>query len=329
MTISPLVATAAAPPLLRIREPDSLIAAVPHLLGFTPEQSLVVVLIDDTDVVVVARYDLAQVAAAKAAELFMGLLVQGRQHGATRAVALLYGPFLRARRVYQAVRRGLGQWLDFCLVVDLDQDCWWPGTARPTDPGIPLKPNPSVEAWARRHDWEPVGRRDQLGDELAPPRGSQEDRLIAVWAGIAAELPATESATTWSRYLAAPTADWSEADFVTAAQLVHRPELRDQLWLALTTEKADDYFAFWSQAVRCTPLEHRLLPLAVVGLIAWLSGRGGLFSVCHEECLTLAATGPVVDLLTLIRRHYVHPEMWSILKHSAQAAVDGHRILAG
>ena len=48
------------PPRVRITNPDEFAQIVPYLVGFTPEESLVIVVIDDHQVQVTARADLAE-----------------------------------------------------------------------------------------------------------------------------------------------------------------------------------------------------------------------------------------------------------------------------
>ncbi len=53
--------TATEQPSVTITGPAEMVGAVPYLLGFHPEQSLVIVGVDGTKVLVIARIDLADV----------------------------------------------------------------------------------------------------------------------------------------------------------------------------------------------------------------------------------------------------------------------------
>ena len=298
---------------LRLRTPDDVIAAVPHLFGFPPRDSLVALALAGGGVVLAARYDLADVM-AEPAPLLAGLLEQSRATDADQILALVYGGASRLREAGEEVVRGLAGQVGLCLLIDPDAGLWWRGDAPDRDPGQPLASSPAVETWARRHSRRAVvADRAALLDDLGPPRGRREEHLIALWAQAARSLadhPA-DGRRAMEAFVRAPTSTWSERDFVVAAVLAEAPGLRHLLWSALDRQTAERHFAFWSEVVRHTPLDHRVVPLAILGLIAWQIGEGALLSVCQEECVRLNPAAPVVGLLTDICHHGIHPDAWA------------------
>ena len=79
--------TATRPPLIRISDPAELIGAVPYLLGFHPHESLVIVGLAGTKVIVTARLDLAGVAHPRVLADCLDALRQG---DATKVVAVVF-----------------------------------------------------------------------------------------------------------------------------------------------------------------------------------------------------------------------------------------------
>ena len=74
-------------PTLRVRGPGDLAQAIPYLLGFHPEQSLVLVGLDRHMVTVTARFDLADVARAG---LLRDSVAGMRRGGANQFVGVVF-----------------------------------------------------------------------------------------------------------------------------------------------------------------------------------------------------------------------------------------------
>jgi hypothetical protein len=301
-------------PVLRLRDPGDVVAYVPHLFGFVPSDSLVLLVVAGRDLALAARLDLRAVLSAPPADLFTDLLWQGRVHGAGRVIAVVCAPQRRARRIHGIVRRGLGAWLDFCVVADYAAGFWWPGQAAGDAAGEPILADPALAEWSRRHGRTPVAAcRSDLLAGVRPPTGEREDELVALWAATEADLrerDPDEWLAAMDSYLAAPEAEWTDADYVTAGLLAHQGFVRDRLWRHVTRANARALFTFWSGVVRRTPPAQRVVPLAIAGLLAWQAGEGAMLSVIHEECRRLNPAAPVVGLLDAIRRRHVHPDAW-------------------
>lgn len=82
--------TTSTAPTLHIRGPLDLVAAVPYLLGFAPERSLVLIGLEDNRVIVTARMDLADVYDENERFLVEETLVALKRGGTTNLVALIY-----------------------------------------------------------------------------------------------------------------------------------------------------------------------------------------------------------------------------------------------
>jgi hypothetical protein len=302
------------PSPFRIRQPADLIALAPHLLGFAPVDSVVVLVFGGGRITTTARYDLSAVLALPPSELFAGLLALAQYHGGERLFTITYAPRGRARRARDRLRRGFGTWLDDALIVDPAQGRWWPAGAPMSDPGSPLPDGAAAAEWARQAGLSPVkAARERLLDDLAAPEGEAAARLLAAWTAVtdwAAQAPDRLRRHCFDAFLRAPDRDWTDADYLTAAVLVGDPALRDVLWWELDRETAPALLRFWSEVARRVPPQRRALALAVTGLVAWQAGEGGLMGVCHEEAERLDAHAPVVGLLATIRDRSAHPDFW-------------------
>jgi len=62
-------------PLARIRDLHDLLGVIPHLLGFHPDESLVIIVLDGAQVQVTARVDLTDVATGGQVEMLMDRLL--------------------------------------------------------------------------------------------------------------------------------------------------------------------------------------------------------------------------------------------------------------
>ncbi|MDR1264412.1 MAG: DUF4192 domain-containing protein [Propionibacteriaceae bacterium] len=319
-------------PVFHLRRPEDLVALAPHLLGFQPRDSLVLVIVSGRAIVLTARFDLAAVTAARPGDWLEPVLELGLSRGGDRVLGLVYGGGEPLRQTWDRLgdwcqtmsRRqshgsgdrtafdttllspGLGHWLDLCLVVDPETGQWW--DAAGGGPGRP-PPDDRARSWAADCGLEPVRpSREALGHDLAGPQGDLEDAMVALWSQVVtgAVGPADPLAAAW----ADPAGPWSPADYLAAAVAVHDPKQRDRLWRGLTRANAGRQVVFWRAVVGHVPQAYRVVPLAVLGLIAWVAGEGVLLSLCHQECRRLNPEAPVVPLLTTICRSLAHPDAW-------------------
>lgn len=89
-------------PTLTAESPDDLLAVIPYLLGYHPDESLVLVLIDHRSVTLCARIDLRNGpdAAVRAGEAADGLAGIVRAHQATGAIVVAYSSDHRLASIF-------------------------------------------------------------------------------------------------------------------------------------------------------------------------------------------------------------------------------------
>jgi Domain of unknown function (DUF4192) len=316
---------------VRATGPADLLALVPGFLGFHPEQSVVVLTIGDARQPLHARVDLpadAAAAAGLAAYLARVLEDNGVGHVAvvvyatdrdlTRAVVDALDDELTRRRV------------ELVCVVRADGERWWVLDTRGERRGDrydvgthPLTAQAVVEGTVV------LGSRQALADSLV---GNDPGEAEEVSAGVAAETARL------ARVLAAPLGEaaarhglGSEARWVSSrirrflddgmrlasgdvARLVTvmavSAEVRDVALTELTCADAERHVDLWRDVLRRTPVDLRAAPAALLGLSAWLSGKGAL-AWCAVECALESDPGyRLADLLARALVAAVPPSTW-------------------
>ncbi|MDR1448862.1 MAG: DUF4192 domain-containing protein [Propionibacteriaceae bacterium] len=163
---------------LRVRTPADLVAVVPHLLGFPPADSLVLLFTSSAEVRLTARLDnLSLLAAAAPAAVLAELEDSGWKAGGERLLALVYGRGRRAETVCRLVAASYGSRLDLLLIVGKNR--WRTAGASPAAGGPVLRGLP-VNRQAEQAGLFVAPSRDAVADAWAPPKGQREDELIAV-----------------------------------------------------------------------------------------------------------------------------------------------------
>jgi hypothetical protein len=254
---------------LTARRPADLLAAVPFLLGFHPEESLVALLLQAGRVLLTARYDLADGPDAGVADLV-------EQHAPSGVVLVAYcADAAHGRAALEAVadqldlrRESRVELVDLLLV---DGRRWWsltctsgccPAEGTPYEPGEhPL----SAEAvWAGlvarpdraavvatvagppEGDW-PGLRRSARRIAARLERGTRTDRQDALGRAVVAALPRLD-ATDDGR--AAGLGDDARLEL---ALLVRDTLVRDVACALVTREDARRHLALWQEVLAATP----------------------------------------------------------------------------
>jgi len=318
---------------LTARRPADLLAAVPFLLGFHPEESLVALLLQAGRVLLTARYDLADGPDAGVADLV-------EQHAPSGVVLVAYcADAARGRAALQAVadqldrsrRESRVELVDLLLV---DGRRWWslactsgccPAEGSPYEPGEhPL----SAEAvWAGlvarpdraavvatvagppEGDW-PGLRRSARRIAARLERGTRTDRQDALGRAVVAALPRLDAADDDR----AAGLDGLAADTCLELALLVRDTLvRDVACALVTREDARRHLALWQEVLARTPPELAAAPLCLVGVAAWAGGNGTLLNACCERLGELDPAYPMGRLLTDVSRRALPPAWWDAL----------------
>lgn len=319
----------------RLSSPADLLALVPCVLGFHPEDSLVLVVVKGAGEHLHARVDLTpddiDLEVAGATLLNAVRRVQARQ---VALVAYTDDPLLAEVVVDRldeqlfdidvdvvcAVRADGLRWYS----LDCDDDCC-PPEGRPYD----LSSHP-ITAQAVLEGQVTYRSRAELADSLV---STDPDDVEAV-AEAADEAVRRLGSATGGPTQAVPEAlrrllvaegewvrdrvrrfldggeplDVAEAGRMAAAMV--SIQVRDVAWSEMTRDNARRHVELWRDLVRRTPLDLRAAPAALLGFAAWLSGDGALAWCAVERCQEAEPDYSLAGLISQALVAAVPPSTW-------------------
>jgi hypothetical protein len=275
---------------LKAHGPDDLLAAVPVVLGFHPEESLVMLTFGAARCFH-ARLDLPSAPDDGAIrEVVEVLLAPCLTHGIGRVAFVVYSAdaglaaALAAALVPAFVADGIGV-VDVLRAHDGGR-CSVPIRADAAEP--PLVPYDDTHhpfsAQAVFEGRVTHGSREALRATLAP-----EAALRSRWGDAMASLPdpGPEEARWVSRLVAGWVASGVDPDAEDAARLlraVTRIDVRDSALFAVTRETARDHLRVWVALLRGAPDPAVPDAAAVTAFCAWLAGDGALAWCALDRC---------------------------------------------
>jgi hypothetical protein len=322
----------ASPPSLIVRagSPGDLLAIVPHLLGFVPQASLVVVgAAPPRDrVKVTLRYDLPDPPdAGLAADIAAHAAAVLKKQRLTAAVAVGYGPAPLVTPVADALRdaaAGAGIGLHDILRVQAgrywsyrcaDEDCC-PAAGAPIDPS-----HDPYHAALAGAGMEVLADRAAVAARVAPLGGIAADSMRqatrraeqhaaqllrkvrkSARAGAARQLIAAEGLNAVGGMIAAYRGGGRFAtDYQVAWLTVALRDLRvrDDAWARMDPAHAEAHQRMWIDVTRRAQPGHVAAPAALLAFVAWQSGEGALANVALDRAL---ADDPGYSMALLLRQ---------------------------
>lgn len=323
------------PRTMKLSSPADVLAAVPCLLGFHPEDSLVLVTVGEAGRAFHARVDLPRGPDAVAALAdYLASVVE--RHGVRRCVLVAYADDDAAARevtdaltdrlcgiaeVLQAIRAHDGRW--YSLTDDQDH--------------LPVG-GTAYDVSAHRFTAEAVldghvthGSRQELADSLI---GTDPDAIEAVEAAAGQALRRMRGAERGP--FGPPTPEAARAHLVQEGQWVAERvrrfltdrgaltaqdagrmvaaltviDLRDVAWAEMERGNAATHVDLWQDLVRRTPPELRAAPAALLGFAAWLAGEGALAWCAVERCQDADPDYSLAGLLTHALAAAIPPSSW-------------------
>ena len=298
---------------------------VPYLLGFRPQDSLVVLALEHDDgndrVGVVARVDRAPGDSPESADELDQLFAAVCRNGAGQAIAVFYGSRPASGEV-----RGL-RWAaqrSQCKLVDVlavtgrtwrsvlcrDARCCPPGghalpaeagelAAAATYAGMVAHPDrASVEAILAP---APEAERSALRAGLAEA-GAALDRSVAGGHAGRVDRSAIRAIFAASRRLGVITA----AETCRFGVALRRAAVRDACWLAID-ERRIDGDGLWRELARRLPDQYAAAPLFLFGWQQWRSGNGTLATMAAQRALDADPDYSAAALLHTAVQHGLNP----------------------
>ena len=300
-----------APAELIVRSPADLLAAVPYLLGFHPDTSVVIVAVRERQMIFAARADLPPpgAAAAEVAAMtgYVGAVVAQQEGHAAAVVG--YGPAGRVDPVMPAAMAALSdRGLAIMAVLRVDDGRFWsylcadPRCCPPE--GTPFDPRASPLAAAAAYAGQvalpsrvdlvrqvsPVGGADQIAMRQATRRA--ETRLAALLNGA----PPTDLLGGRALRVAGERA---VRDLLGQGRSGQRPTDDELAWSTLllahtpvrdyACQRLDDgewQLTLWGDVVRRARSDLVAAPATLLALAAWRVGHGALANVALDRALS-------------------------------------------
>jgi len=320
---------------LRIKNPGDLVASVPLLLGFHPEESAVLLTVGGASDPFFARVDLPSGPDDVAVVVEDLCEVAGRHGLRSVALVLFTDDPLAARLVHDAFVDGLAtRAVDVRLAVRADGTRWFPLSGLRGDPDVGEEYDLATHPFTLQAMVE--GRvvhesREALGDSLLPTDPDAVERVAAAVDGsgdrlvAAARTPLGERDREGARRHLVAEGRWvqqrvrrllGEDDGLTdedAGRLLVgmlSVEVRDVAWAEMTRDNARRHVELWRDLVRRAPLDVLAPPATLLAFAAWLAGDGALAWCALDRA---KAADPDYSMATLVERALtcaVPPSTW-------------------
>jgi Domain of unknown function (DUF4192) len=283
---------------VRVTTSAELLAAVPHLLGFTPEDSMVVIgtTPPQARVKVTLRYDLpnppdpddAADIASHAAAIFS-------EQGIITIVAVGYGPARLVTPIADALHTTLG--LPPRNMLRVEGDRYWSYDESPSE-GTPF------DVAATELTDTPLADRAALAATVAPVEGEEADAIRGAFATFVKDPPgpgggvdAIVDAIEGYR-----TGHWVTKPSLVAYLLFQLQQLlvRDMAWAYMDMAWASQHVKLWTDLTRyAVPGLPAAAPASLLAFVAWQSGEGALANVALDRAL---ADDPRYSMAQLLRQ---------------------------
>ena len=312
------------------RGPADLLALVPSLLGFHPEQSVVVLTIGPADRPFHARADLPA-DAVELEDLADHLSEVAVRNGVRRLACVVYSDDAGLAESFADAlgTRARAVGVEPVCAVRADGQRWWTPGSGPDDPGTPydVATHPLMME-AVVEGTVVLANRQELADSLLADDPQESAIVLAradeALARLSSLLGSCDEAERRARLVAE--GRWvrirvrrfledgcrlDARDVARLATLVTvSTEVRDVAWAELTHRNADRHVALWRDVVRRVPTEARAAPAALLGFAAWIAGDGAL-AWCAVDCAQKADPGyGLATLLSEALTRAVPPSTW-------------------
>ncbi len=324
---------------LKVRRPDELLAIIPYLVGFHPDESIVVVFIKSNRILLTARMDLPPESAGdELAEQIDYLAKRHRAHGL--ALVVYSAASLPAHRLLTRLMDRLGNH-ELSDVLYVGHGRWWslscaedccPLTGTPFD----LSSHPLSAAAVFAGLGTRANRQELEASVSGPPQ-----RELARLQGLATTLhierehlddPGAAARLMTSLVDAAMSdpAVLDERNCLLLGLAVTDLHIRDLAWALIGLANAEKHVRLWGGVVAQVPPTLAAAPLCLLGMAAWASGAGALLNCCCERLAEVDPDYSMGKLLRDISAQALPPSLWEQMGGEIQAELRAElALLAG
>lgn len=321
-------------PRLQMHDPGEVAELIPYLVGFTPEDSMVVIVIRNGRVEVTARVDLDDIQHLGATEDLLDRIWARFPDADAFLVAYTDDHTTGWNTLHRADAHLAGMAHRRSMLIDADT---WElpdgetGTIKPdgqiatqaANYGLKLRPTRAdlQAAFASAPDTDQLATRvGAVLDTL--PRPYDTEAILTLTADlISRNLPPAPPA----RVADLPQAHVPLDDAIKLAVLAQNPLAQSLAVLTITRDNAPEHLALWRDVVNQVPAYGAEGPLYLAGMAAWVSGDGASAAVALKRSVELnrgeQPTGQV-RLLSQLIDQVVPPSAWEAIRGNVLADAD-------
>ncbi|TGN65147.1 DUF4192 domain-containing protein [Nocardioides eburneiflavus] len=303
---------------LVVQSPDELLAAVPHVLGFKPEESIV--LVPFRPGLPISRVDLPRTAANRE-EVWDALSGPYGRHawpGARLAIVCI----TEDRRSAELASQHLSNRLqDVGITTDIrlwsDGERWREFNTGHTGLQTPSTAERIAAVTVLSGAAQPAASRESLAVSMVGDREPIAQLLPAARAAAADSTPAGEREWALDR-LEQFHADGNRLSDVDGARMLAALETistRDALWEDMSRENSTSHMAIWTDLTRRGPDEVRAAPASLLGFASWLHGDGAK-AWCALDQVPADRPYSMAAIVASALQNGLHPKEWE--RHQAQ-----------
>jgi len=321
------------PTTLVVRTPEELLAAMPHMLGFNPQEAII--LIPVSRGLPVARVDMPRTAEDRegVVEALSGPYGRNARPGARVAVVCVTEDRRSAELAGQHLADGLEK-VGVAVPVRLwaSEDRWMEfnsGQAglRTQETATRISAEAVMAGLAR-----PAATRESLAESLVGDREPVAGALPAARAAAEKSNPIDERNWALGR-LEQFHADGNRLSDRDAARLlvgVESTKVRDALWVDTCRENATSHAALWTDLTRRAPDEVRTPAASLLAFSSWLKGDGAR-AWCALDQIPDGPPYSMASLVATVLQEGVHPAVWEQMRATGPATeaydppAPGHR----
>ena len=264
---------------LSVRNPDELVAAIPHLLGFKPQEPIVFVPMRSD--LPVARVDLPTTQGDR--ELVWRSIRDGLSRYARPGSAVSIVCFTADRQQADLGGRECDERLDTVgmathLLLWADETRWADLVTGDLGPQTEAARERVAAMTVLDGRAQPAASRDSLAES----RGGDREPVAKLWPetrGTARENTAKVDGRWALSRVQRFGRDGVRLDDKDAARLLVAVEaipIRDRLWLDMTRGNAATHVSLWTDLTKRAPAEVRAAPASLLAFGSWLSGHGAM-----------------------------------------------------
>jgi hypothetical protein len=313
---------------LAVHSIHDLVGLVPYLIGFHPEQSLVVIVIEAGRVEVTARVDLAAVSGQGSPAALVTRLFD--RYPAAGGWFLAYTDDDDLAWEVLARCDALGGQVRVQRLLQVGSAAW--RSDGPEGPTGPTGPQVAPIAAAAAVLGLPARRsRGDLAAAISGPAAKEGEALADRFdaTAVALERLGARGRRRLLRRLLADDRLPDRDDSVRLALLTQHAEGQLRVLRGLSRDTAEAQLALWTRVVRHTITTHRPAVLGLLGMAAWQNGDGALAMVCLEQLDRLDPLEPIAAMLDWLNEEVVPPQAWDRLRDPLLGALADQFTVAG